>query len=117
MEVLPAPVRVSSQRPLAPRVASVTSVATDKVILMGPYFFDESTPCMSIASHSLYGLVLEPSEVIQPYLALSNLSIRISRNSAERPLAPNKSRDFYYQRPIFGNNERLQNKIYSHKGS
>ena len=30
MEVPPAPVRVSSQRPIAPSVASVTSVANDK---------------------------------------------------------------------------------------
>ena len=30
MAVLPAPVRVPSQRPLAPSVASVTSVANDK---------------------------------------------------------------------------------------
>ena len=30
MAVPPAPVRVSSQRPLAPSVASVTSVANDK---------------------------------------------------------------------------------------
>ena len=30
MAVLPAPVQVSSQRPLAPSVASITSVANDK---------------------------------------------------------------------------------------
>ena len=72
--VLPAPVRVPSQKPLVPSVASVTSVANDKDDNQGPDFYDMSSffPCErdGVIQYINLGYGAQPPKIVILYCIL-----------------------------------------------